>query len=242
MKQFRILTKAAIASFGIFCTSLFPTTAANATFWDVTADAGSFAPVALGEDISLDACSSRLTVANNPSGPGTSICNIVNTSLFSVNWFAKNITTGAFSWLTGGLGTNQNPNLSTIPDGTLAANSQTTTATGSGTFFDSVGTYAIGVYVASTTTYTYFTESISNGGAPYNYTARFGGDFTSSLSSAFSSNGFLNNGADWSANFAITAPPTPVPEPMQLLMLVPALLLVTRREKKRRTSQLQFIN
>ncbi len=210
------------------------TTSASATFyWDVTADAGSFAPVVLGDDISLDACSSRLHVANNPSGAGTSVCNLVNVSLFSVNWFAKNITTGAFSWLTGGLGSNQNPNLYSLPNGTAAANSQTTTATGSGTFFDSVGTYAIGVYVASTTTYTNFTESISNGGAPFNYTASFGGDFTSSLSSAFNSNGYLNNAAAWSSNFTISEPVT-VPEPEAVFLLLSGFGMIAMRERRRR--------
>lgn len=212
---------------------------ANATYyWDVTADAGSFAPVALGDDITLDACSSRLTVANNPSGAGTSICNLTNISYFSVNWFAKNITTGAFSWLTGGLGSNQSPNLYSLANGTAAANRQTTTSTGSGTFFDSVGTYAVGVYVASTTTYTNFTESISNGGTPYNYTAAFGSDFTSSLSYAFSSNGYLNNAAAWSSNFTISEPVT-VPEPAPLLLLLPAMVWIARRERKRSAQRFQ---
>lgn len=202
-------------------------------YWDVTADAGSFAPVALGDDIPLDACGSRLTVANNSTGPGTSICNLVNISLFSVNWFAWNFTSSTFSWITGGLGSNSGVNLSTIPDGTAAANRQTTTSTGTGTFFSSVGTYAIGVYVASLTTNTSFTESISGGGAPYNYTAQFGGDFTTSLSNALNQNGTLNNGAAWSSDFFAVTEPVTVPEPTPLLLLIPGMIWIARRERRR---------
>lgn len=235
MKSLKTLMKATAASLVVFGTSLLSATSANATynslFWDVEADAGSFGPVVLGESISLDACGSRLFVVQFPTF-GASLCNITNISLFSVNWFAKNIDTGDFEWLTGGLGTNQNPNLNSIPTGTAAANLQTTVNTGSGTFFSSVGTYAIGVYVAGTNNVT-FTETTSNGTTSFVDTANFGPDFASSLTQAFSDNGSLNNGADWGANFAVTAPPVSVPEPMQLLILLPALLLIARRERKR---------
>ena len=234
MKPLKTLIKTAAASLVVFGASLFSTTAANATYynlyWDVEADAGSFGPVVLGESISLDACGSRLFVVQYPTY-GASLCNITNIALFSVNWFAKNVDTGDFQWLTGGLGTNQNPNLNSIPTGTAAANLQTTVNTGAGTFFSSVGTYAIGVYVAGTNNVT-FTETTSNGTNSFVDTANFGPDFASSLTQAFSDNGSLNNGADWGANFAVTAPTT-VPEPMQLLMLVPALLLIARRQRKR---------
>lgn len=238
MKPLKTLIKTTTASLVVFGASLFSATSAQATYsyyWDVDADAGSFGPVVLGESISLDACGSRLFLVQYPSY-GASLCDITNIALFSVNWFAKNIDTGDFEWLTGGLGTNQNPDLTTIPTGTAAANLQTTVNTGAGTFFSSVGTYAIGVYVAGTN-YAQFTETISNGTYTATVSANFGPDFASSLTQAFNENGTLNNGAEWGANFAVTAP-TPVPEPMQLLMLLPALFLIARRERKRGTTTL----
>ncbi len=223
-------------AFAALFTGLSATSGAQATtyYWDIQADAGSFGPVILGQDISLDACGSRLINVQFPSF-GTGLCDIVNINLFSVNWFARNVTTGAFQWLTGGLGTNQNPDLSTIPVGTAATNRQTTTSTGAGTFFNSAGTYAIGVYVAGTRNANqFFTETTSSSTSSSTFldTGRFGPDYAASLSDAFNNNGTLNDGAVYGVDFTITAPVS-VPEPMQLLMLFPALLLIARRERKR---------
>ena len=229
--------KRLLIGFTAFFAGLTATSGAQATtfFWDVQADAGSFGPVVLGENISLDACGSRLINVQFPSF-GTGLCDVVNIDLFSVNWFARNIATGTFQWLTGGLGSNENPNLSSIPVGTAAANLQTTTSTGAGTFFNSIGTYAIGVYVAGTTNANqFFTETTTSATQSGTFldTGRFGSDYASSLTDAFNNNGTLNNGAVFGANFTISAPVS-VPEPMQLLMLFPALMLIARRERKRR--------
>ena len=233
VKPVKISIKSLATSlFTLFSSALASSGAHAQFFWDVEANAGTFAPVALGEDISLDACGSRLFVVGF-SEFGTSLCNVTNQSLFSVNWFATNVDTGAFSWLTGGLTEAVNDNLASVPTGSAAANLQTTTSTGAGSFFNSVGTYAIGLYVSGTNNAS-LTESISNGGTPFNFNANFGPDFGNTLTQATNQNGTLNNGANLSAGFAITAPPVTVPEPMQLLMLIPALFLVARRETRRR--------
>ena len=222
----------------IVAASLLVSSGASATYnsyaVDVEADAGSYSPVVLGENISLDACGSTLFLVNYSSYTSP-LCELTNIGLFSVNWFAKNVGTGAFEWLTGGLGTDQDPDLSTIPAGTAAANSQTTVATGSGTFFDSVGTYQIGVYVAGGTGYTNFVEQYTSpyDSNTYNLNSYFGNDFASSLAMAESWNGEKNNGANWSSSFEVTAPVS-VPEPESILMLLPALALMGIRERRRR--------
>lgn len=230
----------AISLFAFFSSFSISSGAHAQFFWDVEANAGTFAPVVLGEDISLDACGSRLFVVGF-SQFGTSLCNVVNQSLFSVNWFATNEDTGAFSWLTGGLTEADNNNLAGIPSGGAAANLQTATSTGAGTFFNSVGTYSVGLYVSGTNNAS-LTESISNGGTPFNFNANFGPDFANTLADATSQNGTLNNGASIGASFTISAPPVTVPEPMPLLLLIPALLFMARREKKRRTIALRYSN
>lgn len=235
MTSFKNSLKSATLAFSVLGSACLFSTGASATYSyfyvDVEADAGSFSPVALGEDISLDACGSELLVVDYPTYR-SSICDVTNIAVYSVNWFAKNVGTGAFSWLTGGLGTDDDPDLSTIPAGTAAANAQTTTSTGTGSFFSSVGTYAIGVYIAATNYSTSY-ETVSNGTYSYNIPTNFGGDSTNSLAMAESWNGELNNGANWSSSFEVTAAVS-VPEPESLFLLVPALTLLGLRERRRR--------
>lgn len=236
MVSFKSSLKSATLAFSVLGSACLFSTGASATYsyaraGDIEADAGSFGPVALGEDISLDACGSELVLVNYPTFR-SSICDVTNIAVYSVNWFAKNIGTGAFSWLTGGLGTDDDPDLSTIPAGTAAANSQTTTSTGAGSFFSSVGTYAIGVYVAATN-YSASWEDVSNGSFTLNRYVYLSGDSTTSLAMAESWNGELNNGANWSSNFEVTAAVS-VPEPESLFVLLPALALLGMRERRRR--------
>ena len=220
-------TVASIVGFGM----AFSTTAQATYYWDVSADAGSFAPVVLGEDIALDGCGSRLFVVGY-TPYGTSMCDMMNLSLFGANWFAKNVDTNAFSWLTGNLGTDPNIDVLNIPVNTAANNLQTTVSTGAGSFFSSAGTYQIGLYVAGTTNHVSFTEIISNGGSPFHFNASLGSDYATTLTQAISQNGNLNNAAAWGASFTISDPVT-VPEPEQLLLLLPGLFLIARRQRRK---------
>lgn len=236
MTSFKSLVKSVGAALCLLGASAVPSTSAQATFyWDISADAGSFGPVALGEDIALDGCGSRLFVVNY-SSYGTSMCDMMNLSLFGANWFAKNLDTNAFSWLTGNLGTDPNIDVLNIPVNTAAANLQTTVSTGAGSFFSSAGTYQIGLYVAGTTNHVSFSEFISNGGTPFNFNATLGSDYATTLTQAISQNGWLNNAAAWGSSFTISGPVT-VPEPGQLLLLVPGLIWIARRQRKKSLRQ-----
>lgn len=231
---------ATVALFAISGNMLAPSgaSATYSTYWaDITADAGSFAPVALGESISLNACGSTMHLTGSLISYGNSVCNLNNIGQYSVNWFAKNITAGTFSWLTGGFGTDDNLSLASVPDGTAAANSVTTTGTGSGTFFDTVGTYAIGVLVATTQSANNVTyETVTNDNVNfYNIGIRFSTDNASNLGAALAAGGNLNQHAVYSSNFEVTAPVS-VPEPESLLILLPALALMGMRERRRRKS------
>lgn len=236
MNLFKALAKSFGFAFCLLGSSMTVSSSAQATFyWDVSADAGSFAPVVLGEDISLDGCGSRLFVVGY-TPYGTSMCDMMNLSLFGANWFAKNLDTNAFSWLTGNLGTDPNIDVLNIPVNTAAANLQTTVSTGAGSFFSSAGTYQIGLYVAGTTNHVSFSEIISNGGTPFSFNASLGSDYATTLSQAISQNGTLNNAAAWGASFTISDPVT-VPEPGQLLLLAPALVLIARRQRRKRIAK-----
>ncbi|MBO6503331.1 MAG: PEP-CTERM sorting domain-containing protein [Kordiimonadaceae bacterium] len=232
MKLLKSIAKGLGVTFGIVSSSMMLSSAAKATFyWDVSADAGSFAPIVLGEDIALDGCGSRLFVVGY-TPYGTSMCDMMNLSLFGANWFAKNEDTNAFSWLTGNLGTDPNIDVLNIPVNTAAANLQTTVSTGAGSFFSSPGTYSIGLYVAGTTNHVSFTEIISNGGTPFHFNASLGPDYATTLTEAISQNGNLNNAAAWGSSFTISGP-VAVPEPSQLLLLVPGLIWVARRQRQK---------
>lgn len=214
-------------------------TSANATYnyyWDVSADVASVAStVTLGDDIPVDACGSRLFIVGY-SAWGNSLCSVANTSQFSVNWYAKNVTTDTFAWLTGpfvGAADPENVNLSTIPlNGTGNLNTNTI-ATGAGTFFSSAGTYLVGVHVAVKNALG-LNENIYNGSnSILNFPAYTSTDSTSSLSTARSSNGNLNNGA---AERQFTVEAAAVPEPESILLLVPALFMMMRRQRRKQLS------
>lgn len=212
---------------------------ANATynyFWDVSANvAGVASTVTLGDSVSVDACGSRLFVVNY-SAWGNSLCSVANTNQFSVNWYAKNLTTNTFAWLTGpfvGAADPENVNLSSIPlngTGNLNTNS---IATGAGTFFSSAGTYLVGVHVAVKNALG-LTENIYNGSSSIsNFYAYTSTDSTSSLATALSSNGALNNAA---AQQQFTLEAAAVPEPESILLLVPALFMMMRRQRRKQAN------
>lgn len=241
MKNILKLSAAAI----IFATSGLISGSANAQLdfndWDVNADAGTIAPVVLGDNVSLDACGSFL-YGGSQYEDQANFCGanpVTNVQNISVNWFARNQTTNAFTWLTGGLGSDPNLDLSTIPFtntvGGSIANLTATVATGAGTFFSAAGTYAIGVHIAVIND-TSFAEYVTSGidGYQGNWTYNSRGDNLTSLSAAELQNGSANNGAATSA-LVISAPPVSVPEPSAALLLIPAIAMIARRQRRRKS-------
>lgn len=163
--------------------------------WDVNSDAGTYGPVALGEDIELDACGSTFFNYYNQS-QSHSLCSLTDLTDFALVW--KAYSNGSWAYLG-------------VYSGSSAADGlNVTQSTGAGTFFDEVGTYYIGLYVV-VSNYTYV--PLPGGGS--GYTAYYG-----------------NRDFDWSASFQITEA-TPVPEPAPLLLLIPAIAWIARRERKR---------
>lgn len=212
---------------------------ANATFfWDVEAVAGDYGPITLGEDIQLDACGANIQLVQNRNDYTISICNDSSDSLYfndlsnvSLNWGARNVDTDTFEWLTTPVPANDIRN---VQFGNVATNSALSVATGSGTFFNTVGTYVIALYVVGLDN---SNLTVTSNGPLGGGTANFGSDSTNDLfGTALSANSTLNNGLDFSDSFSITAPPTPVPEPESLLVLLPALAVIARRQRRRRST------
>jgi hypothetical protein len=186
-------------------------------YLDMLADAGSYGPLVLGENIELDACGSNVTTSYGTDP--NSICAFSDMSNFSVNWWATNLDTGISEWLTSSISSPYNATF-----GNAATNAVLTVATGAGSFFNSVGTYIIGLYVAGS-------DWVST---PSGYWGDFGGDNPYSFNDAFYNNGDLNGGTAYSSNFEITAPVVTVPEPESLFLLLPGLALMALRERRRR--------
>lgn len=125
--------KTAIATMA--CTYMIgsPATATYYGDWDVYSDAGTYAPVALGDNIQINACSSTLFNINN-SAQSYSICDLPSLDKFRLYWY------------------NYEPNMGVqymqSYIGTDAVNGTTPMfATGAGTFFSTQSTYYIGLYL-----------------------------------------------------------------------------------------------
>lgn len=191
------MLKLGISAISIWLAGTLFATGAQATYgyhsWDPNAEAGTYGPVALGEDIELDACGSSFYYYYNPSY-SHSLCDLTDLSAFTLAW--KAYTPGDWQWLGVYSGANASSGLNV------------TQATGAGTFFDEAGTYYIGLYVrVQNNTW------VPLPGGGHAYTAYYNRDF------------------DWSNAFAITDPIS-VPEPAPLLLLLPALAWITRRQKR----------
>lgn len=100
--------------------------------------------------------------------------------------------------------------LSTFSGATAANGLNTSFSTGAGTFFDNVGSYFIGLYV------------------------QLAGNSTVVLPNSTSITSGIHGAANfqWGDSFAMTEAVT-VPEPYAFLTLLPALWVMTRRERKR---------
>jgi hypothetical protein len=138
------------------------------------------------------------------SSQSYSICDISNLQSFTLAWI--------------GVSGNDYQVLSSFEGNNVANGLQTTVSTGAGTFFGEVGNYMIGLYVAVA----------GNTYVPLPY----GGYGATGNDNELSYDGSTNTSLGYS-NFTINAASS-VPEPAAALMLLPALVVFARRERRRR--------
>lgn len=176
----------------------------NYSYFDVMADAGTYGPISLGEDITLDACGSTFHRADGSSQSYT-LCDLTNLTQFTLTWKAWH--DNQWTWLGSYSGNSAEDGLSVNVN------------TGTGTFFSEVGTYYIGLYV--------YVNSDTYVALPSGSYGATGND------SDLAYDGSTNYSFDWSSSFAITEA-TSVPEPAAALLLLPGIVLIARRERRRK--------
>jgi len=200
----KLLPIATVLLAGLFSTS------AQATYhyWlDVGAEAGTYSPIALGDNLELDACGSSVhhyLFYYDNSRPQFGLCDLADLTDFTLTWtaeFSGNIVTlGTYS-------------------GAAAINGLNPSfTTGAGTFFNAVGNYVLGLYL-----------DIPDGNASINlpdgYTGSGGSDAGYISGQSYQRNADYNE-----TSISITA--ASVPEPAAALLLLPALLMIARRQRK----------
>eukprot|EP00657_Telonema_sp_P-1_P002762 TRINITY_DN1640_c0_g1_i13.p1 TRINITY_DN1640_c0_g1~~TRINITY_DN1640_c0_g1_i13.p1 ORF type:complete len:213 (-),score=9.64 TRINITY_DN1640_c0_g1_i13:446-1084(-) len=189
---------------GAVCASSGAQATYNYNYFDVMADAGTYGPISLGEDITLDACGSTFHRADGNS-QSYSLCDLSNLTQFTLTWKA---------W-TG----NQWTYLGTYSGNSAEDGLSVDVSTGAGTFFSEVGTYYIGLY-AYVNSDTYVALPSGSWGATGN-------------DSDLAYDGSTNYSFDWSSSFAITEAAS-VPEPAAAFLLLPGIILMARRERRRK--------
>lgn len=195
---------------------LFGSTAAHATYnyFDVMADPGTYGGVALGEDITLNACDSTFHRADG-SPESYTLCQLTDVSEFSLGWVAwhdnESTWLGIYSDTIGG------------SDGGIEEGLTVATSTGDGTFFNEIGTYYIGLYVLVNSE-TYVPLPGGGWGATGN-------------DDQLAYDGSTNYSFAWSSSFQVTEAMS-VPEPAGAFLLLPALLYAARRERRRKRTAL----
>ena len=169
---------------------------ATYTYGDVIADAGTYAPLSLGQNITLNACGSTFA--------GYSLCDLLGTNKFGIEWFIlkHNDQYNYNDWLA----------QYTYHQAASDANLQKTIATGAGaSVINSVGTYLIGLHVISY------------------------GDTIPLPMSGYAQGG--DSDWNWSGMFTVSeasvTPPSSVPEPLGILLILPSLAYIARRERRR---------
>ena len=217
----------ALVACGAFLSVLGVSTSSQATFdfyFDVLAEQGTYAPIALGEDLTVDACGSTLHRATHTpnSQPSYGFCTLSDTALENFE----------FTWTI-----SQNGVTSTLAEytGSNAVHGLTPTfTTGVGTLISQVGNYTIGLLIHTpeywndvvlpdgNVTRAWCDPGVNIGGVHY------GPPGTGCSTSGYTTNGYRNTSYT-EASLAVTAA---VPEPEAALLLIPALLVAARRRRK----------
>ncbi len=190
---------------------------ANATypFIDVLADPGTYDPVALGEDIQLDGCGSLVWAASGTSS--FNWCELTDYTEFSLSWAVWDYDND--SWTT----------FASYVDDAVEQGLTAVASTGVGTPFASAGQYYIGLYAQVTSSAYYLGQDVSvtlPGGL-----IRYPGS-----DSSLAYDGSTNYSLAWTS-ITITDAVTSVPEPMAALLLVPGMIYVARRERRRKKAR-----
>jgi len=218
VSKFGSVIKTGLAS-AMLC---FASTAAEATYYyfDIKADVGSYDPIVLGEDLELDACGSDVhrATSTDTGTPTYGLCDFNNYSIFSIGWeITFNGVTDTLAYFSG----------SSVANGLTY-----TAATGAGSLISQAGSYMIGLWVQFESNSSFTTPD------PYWVNSHYGGHYTSTgytgNDSGYiaSQSGERNQDYD-SVAFTVTDPVT-VPEPAAALLLLPAMALIARRQRKRK--------
>lgn len=208
----------------IVCSALFAASAmiaapgASATYYyfDIYSDAGSYDPLVLGEDLELDGCGSEIYRADytTHTAPVYGLCDLTDYSIYSISWELtfNNVTSTLASFV-----------------GSAVSNGLTQTiATGANTLISQAGTYTVGLWVEFESNSYFTTPEPYWVGNHYTSTGRTGND-----SGYIPSQSGLRNTDYSSSSFTVSAPPSSVPEPSSILVLLGGLALVARRERKK---------
>jgi hypothetical protein len=199
--------KAAVRAFAGVTLAWAASTSAAATYnyFDVMADPGTYGTIALGEDISLNACGSTFHRADG-SPESYSLCQLSDLTEFSLTWVGWHDG----DWTSLGYYSGNNADDGVGVD----------VSTGDGTFFSEVGTYYIGLYLQ--------VEGDTYVPLPGGGWGRTGND------NDLADDGSTNFSYAWSSAFSIEEAVTSVPEPLGALLLLPGFAYLARRERRRK--------
>lgn len=182
-------------------------------YGEVIADAGTYTPIALGDDLALDGCDSVFDYNDNPNvvGQTVSLCNgVTDLTNFSFSWTL-------FQYFSA---TNTYQGLGFLPaTGPLS----TVTTGGMGDLIQTAGTYFLRLNITVSPVTTTFALPGGDVGA-FNPQDPF-----------FFPGGNPDPNSDTkSSAFALIVTPAAVPEPAAALLLLPAVVYMARRQRKHR--------
>lgn len=175
-------------------------------FGELHADPGEYAPIALGDSLTLDGCGSVFDYDQTIGSTGTtvSLCNgTTDLGLFDFTWIVYDLLAGGAAI------------------GTIAENSinPVMTTGGIGDIITAAGTYILSLNVSISPSSTTFALPDGNTGSA-NPTF-FSGNPDSNSDTAFQP-----------LHLALTVNPATVPEPSAALLLIPGLIYMARRQRR----------